>query len=442
MEKDLTKGNETKAMLIFAIPMILGNLLQQFYNIADTFIVGKFIGSNALAAVGTSFSLMVFITSVIIGLCMGSGVLFSMYYGAKDTENLKKSFFMSFITIFFTALILNIIVFIFTDKIMVLLSIDKVIYDMTKEYLTVIFSGIMFVFIYNFFSAFLRSIGNSTIPVICLAISAILNIILDYIFVCIFNMGVFGAGFATVISQFVSALVITLYSFIKVPYTRLKKHHIKFEKNMIKRILNYSSLTSLQQSVMNFGILMIQGLVNSFGVTVTAAFAAAVKIDSFAYMPVQDFGNAFSTYIAQNMGARKKDRIHKGLKSAIKMSVIFSVIISLIVFIFAENLMLIFVKAEENIIIQTGVQYLRIEGSFYFGIGLLFILYGLYRGLGMGMMSVILTVISLGMRVLLAYTLSPIKSIGLYGIWTAIPIGWILADITGFLYYYKIKNKL
>ena len=440
MEKDLTKGNVTKSIMLFAIPMILGNMLQQFYNIADTFIVGKFVSSNALAAVGTSFSLMVFITSVIIGLCMGSGVLFSMYYGGEDFENLKKSFFMSFVSIFIVTVLINIIVFIFIDKILLLLQVDTVIVEMTKEYLTVIFTGIVFVYIYNFFACFLRSIGNSSVPVICMGISAVIIIVLDIVFVCFFNMGVFGAAFATVIAQFFSAITVSIYSFIKIPYTRIKKEHMKFEKDMLKRIINYSSLTSIQQSVMNFGILMIQGLVNSFGVAVTAAFAAAVKIDAFAYMPVQDFGNAFSTYIAQNMGAGKKERIHKGIKSAIKMSVVFSIIISIIVFVFAKYLMLIFVKSDEINIINIGVEYLRIEGAFYFGIGILFILYGLYRGLGRAGMSVVLTIISLGSRVLIAYTLAPRPAIGLYGIWWAIPIGWILADITGLLYYLKIKK--
>lgn len=168
MEKDLTKGNVTKSIMLFAIPMILGNMLQQFYNIADTFIVGKFVSSNALAAVGTSFSLMVFITSVIIGLCMGSGVLFSMYYGGEDFENLKKSFFMSFVSIFIVTVLINIIVFIFIDEILLLLQVDTVIVEMTKEYLTVIFTGIVFVYIYNFFACFLRSIGNSSVPVICM----------------------------------------------------------------------------------------------------------------------------------------------------------------------------------------------------------------------------------------------------------------------------------
>jgi len=192
---------------------------------------------------------------------------------------------------------------------------------------------------------------------------------------------------------------------------------------------------------MNFGILMIQGLVNSFGVTVMAAFAAAVKIDAFAYMPVQDFGNAFSTFIAQNHGAGKKERIRLGIRSAVLVSISFSLFISIIVYAFARELMLLFVKSNETEIIAIGVQYLRIEGVCYCGIGCLFLLYGLFRGLGKPGTSVILTIISLGTRVLLAYLLAPIPSIGLPGIWWSIPIGWFLADLCGILFYFRTKRE-
>lgn len=210
---------------------------------------------------------------------------------------------------------------------------------------------------------------------------------------------------------------------------------------MIKDISNSSLLTSTQQSVMNFGILLVQNLVNSFGATAMAAFTVAVKIDSLAYMPAQDFGNAFSTFIGQNYGAKKTDRIQQGIKSAIKISFLFCLIISVGVFIFARPLMTIFIDSSEAEIINIGVDYLRIEGSFYFGIGILFLLYGFYRAINFPSMSVILTIISLGTRVGLAYYLASIPSIGIIGIWWSIPIGWALADIFGIVYYKrKIKQ--
>lgn len=442
MERDLTVGNEKKVMLQFALPMIVGNLLQQFYNIADSFIVGRFIGPEALAAVGTSFALMTFLTSAIIGLCMGSSVVFSMFYGAKDEKRMGDSFFVAFLLIALFTVVINLLTYVFTDGIIHVLRIDSSIRSMTKEYLVVIFGGICFIFLYNFFAAILRSMGNSTVPVICIGVSAVLNIGLDLLFVVGFHWGIAGAAWATITAQGVSALLIMVYTLTKVPQARLSRNNMHFDRALAKEIAGCSALTSIQQSIMNLGILMVQGLVNSFGVSVMAAFAAGVKIDAFAYMPLQDFGNAFSTYIAQNKGAGKTERIHRGIRSAIQLSTIFSLLISFIIFFFATPLLTIFIAPDQTEILRIGTSYLRIEGVFYLGIGLLFLLYGLYRGLGHPGMSVILTVISLGTRVLLAYLLAPVPAIGLTGIWSAIPIGWLLADLTGLIYYAKKKNTL
>ena len=253
-------------------------------------------------------------------------------------------------------------------------------------------------------------------------------------------MGVSGAALATITAQGVSAVSIGIYSFLKIPVLRLKRTHLRFNQAIVQDVVQYSLLTCVQQSIMNFGILMIQGLVNSFGVSVMAAFAAAVKIDSFAYMPVQDFGNAFSTYIAQNYGAGKADRIQKGIRCAILTALVFCILISVIVFFFGSSLMLIFVRPEETEIIAIGTVYLKVEGACYCGIGCLFLLYGLYRGIGRPGISVVLTVISLGTRVALAYLLAPVPAVGLLGIWWAIPIGWFLADITGLLYW-RFRHK-
>ena len=248
-------------------------------------------------------------------------------------------------------------------------------------------------------------------------------------------MGVAGSALGTVIAQGFCALGLTIYTIKKCPELIPQKEHCKFDLAMIKDISNSSLLTSTQQSVMNFGILLVQNLVNSFGATVMAAFTVAVKIDSLA------FGNAFSTFIGQNYGAKKTDRIQQGIKSAIKISFLFCLIISVGVFIFARPLMTIFIDSSETEIINIGVDYLRIEGSFYFGIGILFLLYGFYRAINFPSMSVILTIISLGRRVGLAYYLASIPSIGVIGIWWSIPIGWALADIFGIVYYKrKIKQ--
>ncbi len=441
MHRDLTTGSITGTMLRFVLPMIAGNLLQQFYNIADTLIVGRYLGVQALAAVGAAYALMSFLTSILLGLCMGSGAVFSLRFGEKNERMLKSSMFVSFVLVAAVALVLNTAVFLFIDPIMYLLCVPVEIYGLMREYLWVIFFGISAVFLYNYFACLLRAVGNSFIPLVFLGISALLNVGLDLVFVLVFKWGVAGAGAATVVSQFVSGVGICLYTYLKMPEFRINRSHMKMDRKVLAEISGFSFLTCVQQSVMNFGILMVQGLVNSFGAVVMAAFAAAVKIDSFAYMPVQDFGNAFSTFIAQNYGAGRHDRVESGIKSAVTASVLFCLVISFIVCVFARELMLIFVQPQETEILAVGVQYLRIEGTFYCGIGCLFLLYGLYRAVRKPEMSVVLTVISLGNRVVLAYILSAIPAIGVVGIWVSVPIGWFLADCTGFVYYW-MKRKV
>lgn len=440
--RDLTQGAIAQGMMMFAVPMIAGNLLQQLYNVADTFIVGKFLGANALAAVGSAYTLMVFITSIILGLCMGSGAVFSIHYGARKNDALKNSIYVSFLMIAGITILINLLVFVFLDPIMAMLQVPVEIYDMMREYLLIIFTGILWTFLYNYISSLLRAIGDSVIPLLFLAVSAVLNVILDVYFVAVLHRGVGGAAVATMIAQGVSAIGILIYTWKKTDILKLEKKHRYVNRFVVKEIFQFSILTCIQQSVMNFGILMIQGLVNSFGTVIMAAFAVAVKIDSFAYMPVQDFGNAFSIYTAQNYGAGKTERIQKGMKIAFLVSTCFCILISIVVCVFAKPLMEIFIDAKETSILAEGVRYLRIEGTFYVGIGLLFLWYGYYRAIKKPGMSVVLTIISLGVRVILAYLLAPIASIAVIGIWWAIPIGWLLADITGAIYYWKSRKAL
>ena len=306
MNQDLTKGPVMRSMLRFAVPMILGNLLQQCYNIADTLIVGKFLGANALAAVGSAFTLMTFLTSILLGMCMGSGAVFSIRFGEKDEKGLKEGVYASFVLIAGITLLLNVLSFACLDGIRIFLRVPEEVWDTMRQYLAIIFVGITATFLYNYFASLLRAIGNSVVPLIFLAVSAVLNITLDLWFVLGLKRGVVGAAEATVIAQYISGMGIALYSLLKCPVFRNRAVRCRVRWSCIREIAGFSILTCIQQSVMNLGILMVQGLVNSFGSVVMAAFAAAVKIDAFAYMPVQDFGNAFSTFIAQNYGAKKK----------------------------------------------------------------------------------------------------------------------------------------
>lgn len=442
MKTDLTHGPVMKTILRFAVPMILGNLMQQCYNIADTLIVGQFLGAGALAAVGSAFSLMTFLTSILLGLAMGSGTVFSMRFGQKDALGLKEGILASFTLLGAVTVVLNVAVFLGIDWIIRVLQTPADLVGLMREYLIVIFAGLVGIFLYNFFASLLRSIGNSVVPLLFLAVSAVLNIVLDLWFVAGLNRGVAGAAEATVISQYVSGIGIAVYTWVKCPELIRKDKAVRLRWSRVREITSYSALTCLQQSIMNLGILAVQGLVNSFGTTVMAAFAAAVKIDAFAYLPVQDFGNAFSIFTAQNFGAGKTDRIRKGIRAASFTSMLFGLLISIAVFVLAEPLMTLFIDAGETAVIAEGVRYLRIEGAFYYLIAALFLLYGLYRALGKPGMSVVLTVVSLGIRVALAYALAPIPLFGVVGIWWSVPIGWLLADALGLIYYLAKRKTL
>lgn len=403
--------------------------------------VGRFIGEGALAAVGSSYTLMTFLTSILLGLCMGSSVYFSIQYGRKAPDKLRNGIFQSFLLIAVLTLLLNLLVYLLLDQILVLLQIPADVTDLTRVYLQWVFGGIAATFLYNYFANLLRAVGNSVTPLLFLGLSVVLNIGLDLLFVIPLSMGVMGAALATVTAQYIAALGLLLYTWHAFPELRVRREDCRWNKAVLKSLLNLSLFTCLQQSVMNFGILMIQGLVNSFGTAVMAAFAVAVKIDTIAYMPVQDFGNAFSTFVAQNYGAGRRDRIGKGIRWAVFWVVLFCLVIGGLVCLLAPQLMGVFVGAENTQVIAIGVGYLRIEGAFYLGIGILFLLYGYFRAVDRPAVSVVLTVCSLGTRVLLAYTLSPLPALGVTAIWMAIPIGWFFADAVGILLWRRESRR-
>ena len=355
MQRSLTQGPITRNMLLFALPLMCGNLLQQMYNIADTWVVGRFLGADALAAVGSSYTLMTFLTSIVLGLCMGSGAVISMQYGGGEEARMRQSVFQSFALIAGISLAVNLLVYLGLNGILWVLRVPVEIRPLMKQYLVMIFGGIFATFLYNYFANLLRAIGNSMVPLVFLAVSSILNVVLDLVCVLVLHWGVQGAAIATVFSQFVSGVGIGLYTLKQFPELCPRREDCKWDKHNLGTILNLSVMTSVQQSIMNFGILMVQGLVNSFGTVIMAAFAAAVKIDSFAYMPVQDFGNAFSTYVAQNYGANQPERIRKGIRSAAATSAVFCICISVLVCLFAAPLIQIFMDPSQTGIVAAGV---------------------------------------------------------------------------------------
>lgn len=439
MQKDLTEGPIVRRLLLFSLPMTAANLLQQCYNLADTMIVGRFIGDDALASVGSAYTLMVFITSILLGLSLGSSALIANYYGAGKSEKMHTTIASSFIVIFLLSLIITVVSLFALDWIIGILNTPEELEGMLREYLFWIFLGLAGVFLTNYFSCLLRSVGDSVTPLIFLSLSAVMNIFLDLYFIISLGWGIAGAAIATIISQYSAGFGLLIVTVARNGNLIPSLDEIRKWRKEIRSVLSYSFLTSAQQSVMNFGILMVQGLVNSFGVSVMAAFAAGVKIDSFSYLPTQDFGNAYSFFISQNSGKGQRDRIRKGTRIAVLITVMFSLCISLLVNITAPWLIGIFFSNPGNEIISIGVSYLRVEGSFYALIGMLFLFYGYFRADGRPSVSLILTIISLGLRVLLSYTFAPL--LGYWAIWVSIPIGWAVADLAGLFFYKRNTRK-
>ena len=434
---DLTQGSIVKSLLIYAWPVVLSSLLQSAYSITDLIVAGWFIGEGGISAINNASQVMQILTQIIMGITTGGNILMSQYYGSRDPVNREKTNRTLFFFSVTAGAVMTVAVLVLSRPILIGLRAPAL--EEATAYLIVCALGLIPIFGYNALSAMLRSVGNSRQPFYCVAVTAGVNIVLDCLFMGAFHWGVRGAALATVLAQGVSAAGIALYGWRRVPLLRLERRHCKVSRGELGRIMNYSLLTCVQQSIMNFGILLVQGLVNSFGPVIMAAFAAAVKIDSFAYMPVQDFGNAFSTFVAQNYGAGRKDRIRSGIWRAVLLAFGFCAVVSTAVILFAKPLMLLFVQPQETEILAEGVWYLQVVAAFYWGIGLLFLLYGYYRAVKRPGMSVVLTVISLGTRVVLAYLLS--GPVGVTGIWAAIPIGWVLADLTGVGYYIFLQRR-
>lgn len=440
MQFDFTSGPIRRNLILFSLPLIGGNLLQQCYNIVDTWIVGRYLGNVPLAAVGSAFSLMILLNSLLLGLCMGSGVVFSQLYGENKTERMKQAIVNAFTAVSCASILLLMVAYLALPATAKLMRIPQEALPAFMGYLRIIFLGIPFTFLFNFCAAVLRGIGNSLTPLLFLLLSTVSNIVLDFLLVLTFKQGVEGAAAATVIAQGISALGLLIYIIFRLPQLRPNRSHFHLDRKLLHRILSVSVLTGFQQSIMNFGILMVQSLVNSFGIATMAAFTAGVKIDAFAYSPAQDFANGFSTYVAQNAGANKPERVQQGFRTALHLSLSFCLIISILVFLLARPLLSLFIAPTELEALNIGVQYLRTEGIFYVGIGLLFLLYATYRGVERAGMSIILTVISLGLRVLISYSFAP--HFGVWMIWISIPIGWFIADAVGVLGLHRLfKTK-
>jgi len=432
---DMTKGSETKHIIVFAVPMFIGNIFQQLYNMVDAIVVGKFIGKDALASVGTSFPIMFFLVAMVMGLSMGASVIISQLYGAGHYKKVKHAVSTTFMFLLICAVVITIAGLLASRGLLKLLQTPEEIINDAATYLKIIFSGIIFMFVYNTISAILRGLGDSKTPLYFLIIASLLNIGLDILFVTAFKMGVEGVAWATIISQAVSATLCIIYVYAKVELLKIQPEDMIFDKDLFIKSVKLGIPASIQQTVVSVSMMALQGLVNSYGVITIAAYTAASKIDSIAMMPIMNLGLATSTFTAQNIGAGEIGRVRRGYRRSLAMVTICCIITSAVILLFRSNLMSIFIDSKDIEVIAQGNDYITVVSFFYILMGLMFVTNGVIRGSGDMTVSMVSTVASLGTRIIAAYILSSVSTIGYKGIWWSIPIGWTLGAFIAMFRY-------
>lgn len=442
MIKNMTKGNIPKHLITFSIPLILGNLLQLTYNAVDSIIVGQFAGKNALAAVGTANPVMNIVILGITGICIGASVLMSEFFGAGKYEELKKEVSTTLLFGCFFSLFVVILGLIFSKEILSILRVPIEILESAAIYLRIIFVGMPFTYLYNAISAAMRSVGDSRTPIRFLAIASILNGCLDFIFIAGFKMGVVGASLATIIAEACSAAFCIIYIYKNVPLLKLSKIDMKIDMNLLKKTLQHGSITALQQSAQPVGKLLIQGIINPLGVSTIAAFNAVNRVDDFAFTPEQSISHGMMTFIAQNRGAKNKDRIKDGFRIGLCIEFCYWIFICIVTLYLKEPIMKLFVSSEDMDMINLGVRYLSLMALFYMLPAFTNGIQGFFRGMGNMKITLVSTVIQISFRVIFVYILVP--RIGMEGVAYASLIGWILMLAYEVPYYfiYKKKNEL
>jgi len=420
----MTNGNISNHLIKFAVPLVLGNLFQLTYNAADSIIVGRYVGTSALAAVGTANPIMNIVMFLIVGICMGASVLMSEYFGANDIKNFKREVSTTMIAgLIFTVIIIILCVMLIEPILRLIQTPQEIISDATI-YLKIIFLGLIFTFLYNVYASTLRSIGDSKSPLIFLIISAILNVVMDIIFVVYFNMGVAGAAIATVIAEMFSSIFCIIYVYKKVPLLRFSKNEIVLDKKLLKRTINYSSVTAMQQTCLYVGKVLVQSAVNPLGVDAIATFNAVNRVDDFAFTPQQSISNAMTTFLAQNRGAKKHERIKQGLWAGLKIETLYWCIIVGLVYFGANKLMNLFVPNEGSKVIELGVIYLHLMAIFYILPAWTNGIQGYFRGMGQLKVTLISTFSQMVGRVTFAYLLAP--RLGIVGIALSCFAGWVI----------------
>lgn len=431
--KDLTKGHEAKVILLFALPMLLGNVFQQLYNVVDSIVVGKFIGKQALSAVGQSFPVIFVSVALVMGFGMASNIMIAQYFGAKKMDKVRAVIDTTISVMIAFSLLVTVLGLIFTPAILRLMQTPQDVFEGATLYLRIIFSGSLFIFLYNAIAAIQRGLGDSKTSLYALIISTVLNIILDLVFVVIFGWGIAGVGIATVISQLVSLIWTLIYlrknnSFLKINFLKLT-----FDRAVFAEILKIGLPSGIQQALVGAGLMTLTGVVNSFGTNSSAAFSAAGKLDSFAIMPAMNIGMAVSTFTGQNLGARQKERVRRGLRYGLMMALCTTISIAAVLVIFGDTLIMLF--SDDREVIHIGFDYLRIVAFAYIAQTIMFVFSGVIRGAGEAVFPMLMTILAMWIvRIPLAFLLSGWW--GTNGIWWSIDIGFLVGMIGTVLYYF------
>ncbi|MEI6093022.1 MAG: MATE family efflux transporter [bacterium] len=430
--KDLTKGNEASQIFYFTLPMLIGNIFQQFYNLTDSIIVGQALGKQALAAVGASFPIIFLLVALIIGLTMGNSVLISQYYGAKNMRKVKKAIDTGYIVLIVSSVVITIVGLLFSETILRLLSTPEEIIPQAKIFLNITFAGIIFLFGYNAISAVLRGLGDSKTPLYFLMISTVLNVVLVLLFVMVFHWGIAGSAYATIISQGLSFIFGIAYLNKTHKVFRLNLRKMEFDKEIFIKSMQIGLPSGVQQMLVAGGMMALNKIVNPFGTDAIAAYTAAGRLDSFAVIPAMSLSVGISSFVGQNLGAGKPERVRRGYYAALLMGAVVSVATTIAVLLFGKPMISLF-NTDINVV-RIGTSYLMIVGSFYVLFSTMYITTGVLRGAGDTFVPMFFTLCSLWIiRVPLAIVLS--KHYGTNGIWWSLPVAWASGLIMSQIYY-------
>lgn len=439
MTKDLTTGKIMPILVNFTVPLVLGNLFQLTYNAVDSIIVGHFVGKEALAAVGICNPISTLMILFLNGLCMGASILMGIQYGAKDYKMLHRQISTTMLSGVIFSFFLTLLCVIFATPILQLLQVDPSIMDMTRQYLRIIFLGLMFTFLYNFFSSTLRALGDSASPLYFLIISAVLNIFGDLFFVIVLRAGSNGCAISTVLSEALCCLFCIIYIQKKVPILRLGKKWLVFDSSLLKKTIAYGWASAMQQATVQMGKIAIQALVNTMGVSVAAAFAVVNRIDDFAITPEQNIAHAMTALMAQNKGAGKTDRMKEGFRCGVILELIYGVAVMLICLGFARPLMSLFVKDEE--VIGHGVIYLHLIAVMYILPAMTNAIQGFFRGIGDLKVTLLSSFTNMGVRVIAAAPMILLWNFGIEALPYSYLAGWIAMMIVEIPLLVKIYRK-